>query len=266
MKICPLLWRSTSPSGGQDDPAGFGSVQDGAPPDCIGVACRFNETDGSCSLERLPQALGGIERRLAESEERWESVLLSLVELTERVEAALAPIQEHRPGLADGTSGASSESAREEAQIFNQEGIAHYHGGAHAEARECFLRAIEVHPGFVEAYNNLGLAETELGQIEAATEHFRKAIELAPDLAASYTNLGYVHYLRKDYAAAAGMYEEAIRRAENSSVAWTNLGNAYFKLGHLQKARAAWDRAVTLDPDNAKAARNLAQIPQTVPA
>jgi len=44
--------------------------------------------------------------------------------------------------------------------------------------------------------------------------------------------------------------------------AWTNLGNAHFKLGNGNQAREAWEKAVSLDPANTQAAKNLSQIDQ----
>lgn len=256
MKICPLLWR---------EPAGA----KGTEKDCLGAVCRFHTPDGDCAVATQQDTLAAIANRLAESDERWENVMLSVVELTERIEAALGQLQEAvqpAPAIKKEPDSAAAESNLASAQRHNSDGISHFNAGALKLARDCFRRAIEIHPDFVEGHNNLGLAETELGNGAIAIRHFQKAIEQNPELAASYTNLGYVYYLQRNFSRAIAMYEQALQRAPESSVAWTNLGNAYFKLGNLEQARNAWGRAVSLDPNNSKAATNLAQVPEQQPA
>jgi len=313
MKTCPLLWRQAMSNRSalleknvdldRDASKTKSSTEDtGFMKDCLGAVCRFYTEAGACGLEQQQQSLSVLEQRVRESDERWENVLLSLVELTERFEVILTrigerelkrkePVEESVKKVPDKPSDETTNAPEEEtltepsaetpaelnveplpsevteaeleaAQDQNSEGIAYYHDGELKKAHACFQKAIELNPNFVEAYNNLGLVETEQEDIDNAIERFQTAIELDPELSASYTNLGYVHYLQESYLEAIAMYEEALIRAENSSTAWTNLGNAHFKLGNLEQARQAWENAVTLDPSNTKAAQNLSQIPQ----
>jgi len=206
-----------------------------------------------------------VQRQLADTDERWENMLLSLTELTERLDSALDTVKEHialeRQERERGDRAAKLATARKE----NNAGVVFYHRGDLERAAEKFNRAVELAPDFVEAHNNLGLVETERGNAEAATKHFQRAIELDPSLSASYNNLGYVFFLQENYEEAIAMYQEAIERAANGSAAWTNLGNAHFKLGNLEKAREAWETAIELDPGNRKAAENLARLLQESP-
>jgi tetratricopeptide (TPR) repeat protein len=301
MKTCPLLWRQAS-SGrvgllkknvdldGKRSKASEPIQDEGYLKECLGAVCRFYTAEDACGLEEQRESLAILEKRVRESDERWESILLSLVELTERFEGVLTRIGEQHSNseretdaeepvmeteaepepepepdpepVEDQTTCEVTDADLEAAQELNSEGITHYHDEELQQAHECFQQAVELTPYFVEAYNNLGLVETEQGEIETAVMRFEQAIDLDPDLSASYTNLGYVHYLQESYLEAISMYEAALERAENSSSAWTNLGNAHFKLGNLEQARQAWENAVTLDPSNTKAAQNLSQIPQ----
>ncbi len=208
----------------------------------------------------------GLGRRLDDMEERWENMVLSLTELTERIESAVGVIHQHIEIETAERRRQEQEAKLAAAKRENNAGVSFYHARDLERARACFREATAIAPDFVEAHNNLGLVETELGDAEAATRHFQRAIELDPGLSASYNNLGYVFFLQQNYEEAIAMYEEAIERAANGSAAWTNLGNAHFKLGNLEKAREAWDKAVALDPGNRKAAENLARLLQTAPA
>ena len=269
MKTCPLLWRQgsyrdTGPLQKtvalEIDAGGARERSPGLHMECLGAKCRFYEQDDQCRLEIPHTQYVGLQTRLADSEERWENMLLSLVELTERIEGA---IQKMDVRLRDHTERLGRQDrhlARESARQHNDQGVRMYHEGQLDAAYESFEQALSLDPEFVEAHNNLGLVETERDNPEAATEHFRRAIELDPDLAASYTNLGYVFYEQGSYVEALAMYEEALDRARESSTAWTNLGNAHFKLDNLNKAREAWENAVATDPDNQGAARNLEKL------
>jgi tetratricopeptide (TPR) repeat protein len=255
------------------------TVDDGLHLECLGAACRFFSTGGDCGLEsqitlvqdlqtnlvRQQANLAALEQQLNASDERWENILLTLVELTERFETVLdhfTDLNDRRPD--PGRANISAED-RDAARDLNSDGIEFYHNGELEKAAACFHEAIVKYPGFVEAYNNLGLVETELGRKDEAVSHFEKAISLDPELSASYTNLGYVYYLEESYLDAICMYEEALKRSANNSTVWTNLGNVHYKLRNLDKAREAWEKAIALDPTNTKAAQNLSQISEETP-
>jgi len=281
MKICPLLWRGEQPAGPdrlahwREPAAGETDVHrstrpDSATPTCLDSRCRFHRPETGCGLERQLHLLETITDRLDESEERWENMLLSLVELTERIENAVSPPVETGPRQHTTTHSGQTppprapESATAEspppdptsfrsevttppadvtaAKQLNLEGIGHYNGGALDLARNCFREAVSLHPEFVEGFNNLGLVETELGLLESAVDNFKQAIIRDTEQAVSYSNLGYVYYQMQTYEQAIIMYEMALERSENNCVAWTNLGNAHFRLGDLDEARVAWDR------------------------
>jgi len=144
-----------------------------------------------------------------------------------------------------------------ESKRLNNAGVMAYHNGRYEKALELFDKAIELDPGFTEAYNNIGLTYTEMNEEEKATDAFKKAIELNPDLAATYNNLGYAFYRLGSYLEAIEMYTEAIGRSSNNSSAHTNLGNAYYKLDRLEEAIGSWRAAIEIDPSNEKAKRNL---------
>ena len=207
-----------------------------------------------------------LQQRFEDGEERWENMVLSLTELSERIESSLGVVQEHivlekAQRERDNQTALTATAKRE-----NNAGVVFYHQGDLERAALRFEKALALAPEFVEAYNNLGLVETERGHAEEATRHFQKAIELDPTLSASYNNLGYVFFQQENYEEAIAMYQEAIERAANGSAAWTNLGNAHFKLGNQEKAREAWETAIELDPGNRKAAENLSRLLQETPA
>ncbi|MHB8077844.1 MAG: tetratricopeptide repeat protein [Candidatus Krumholzibacteriia bacterium] len=227
------------------------------------AAGRETRDEAAAAAAQWQQSL---QQRLEDGEERWENMVLSLTELSERIEASLGVVQEHivleKAQRERDDQAALIAAAKRE----NNAGVVFYHQGDLERAALRFEKALALAPEFVEAYNNLGLVETERGRAEEATRHFQRAIELDPTLSASYNNLGYVFFQQENYEEAIAMYQEAIERAANGSAAWTNLGNAHFKLGNQEKAREAWETAIELDPGNGKAAENLSRLLQATPA
>ena len=263
MKTCPLRWRP-HPATVTSDETGLPMVGDGEGPQCLGASCRFfSEDDDSCRLEGSSANLDHWQHHLSDGEERWENMLLSLIELTERLESTIQRVEKWDRAHTRWEHRQKRQLSQDTAQHHNDRGVQLFHAGQLDQAHRYFQRAVELDPTFVEAHNNLGLVETERGNNKAATAQFRRAIELDPDLAASYTNLGYIYYLEECYVEAVAMYEEALDRAQDSSIAWTNLGNAHFKMQNLNRAREAWERAVALDADNRGAARNLEKFAQS---
>ncbi len=49
------------------------------------------------------------------------------------------------------------------------------------EAGRCYKKAIELDPGFHEAYNNIGFILKHLEEYEEAISYFEQCLEIAPD-------------------------------------------------------------------------------------
>ena len=63
-----------------------------------------------------------------------------------------------------------------------------------------------------------------------------------------------------DFAKAAEYFEKAVAAFPEYDTAYNNLGVMYFRMNQPEKARAAFERSVTLNDKNADADRNLARI------
>jgi tetratricopeptide (TPR) repeat protein len=146
---------------------------------------------------------------------------------------------------------------RDEALACNNRGVALYYRGALEAARDAFVKAIDLRPGYAEAFNNLGLVQSRLGRETDAIEAFRQALTADPAMGEAYNNLGFLYHTSAQYDRAAQMFGLAIESASDSSVAYTNLGNTYYAMKQAEKAVEAWKRAVELDPMNESALRGL---------
>merc|ERR1711997_59211 len=85
-----------------------------------------------------------------------------------------------------------------------------------------------------------------------AIEHYKKAIELDPSEITFYSNLAAVHFEKKEYDECVKVCEKAIdvgreNRADFKLIAkaWNRAGNGYRKLGDLNAAKNAFEKALT---------------------
>lgn len=81
-------------------------------------------------------------------------------------------------------------STANNADIYNNFGLALSDLKLHAEAEEVFRKAIELRSGFDDAYFNLGKEMTTFGDAVAGMEMLRKAIEINPRNASAHLQLG----------------------------------------------------------------------------
>lgn len=197
-------------------------------------------------------------------------------------------------------AGLTATASAEDIGAFKR-GVDHFGLGDYAAARAAFKDAIANDPASARAHYFIGLSEAKLGDHGTAATSFEKALSLDPERANAYLQLGITRYELKAYGAAANALDEAIRRLPDNANAYFfrglveqklgqhassigyfesamtrdtkftqlalfNMGIARFRSGDNEAATAAFDRAVTTDPDSSTAghARDfLARIEDT---
>lgn len=112
------------------------------------------------------------------------------------------------------------------AVALNQCGNGHMERRLVNDAIKCYRKAIEINPGYSDAFNNLGLAFGEKGKTTAAIAAFGRAIALSP----------------------------------NDSAVHANLGLAFERQGRFEEAEAAYDRALEIDAGDKNAIYNTARM------
>src|SRR5207248_2590206 len=113
-----------------------------------------------------------------------------------------------------------------------------------AEAKQQFLRALEIDPHFTDARYDLASAEAANGEWEPAARDFRQVILERPGDSHAREHLGEVLMLWGDQFAKAGQFEEAVKRYDDAIVfrpadpgLRTNFGIALARLGRTEDAR-----------------------------
>ena len=107
-------------------------------------------------------------------------------------------------------------------------------------------------PNFV-AQDNLGVALLAQGRPDDAIPHFRAAVEINPQDPISQLNVGLYEHQHGEIKQAIPRYLFVVRKTPDRDLqasALGNLGSAYRMLGDYTRARASYEAALRLAPDN----------------
>ncbi len=123
-----------------------------------------------------------------------------------------------------------------------------------------YRKALEVRPDFAPAANNLAylLVERE-GGLDEALNLARRARELMPDDPSVMDTLGWVYYHRGLYASAISEFSDSLKKIPDNPVVHYHLGLAHHKYEQPKQARAALEKALSLNEsfDGADHAREI---------
>lgn len=108
--------------------------------------------------------------------------------------------------------------------------------------------------------SNEGLDTARHGDRNGAVSILRNAVALQPDLALPHYNLALLLADSGDVAGGLAQVVQAISLAPSDSRYYLSLGRMWMQQGSESKARAAFERACQLDPENSAARNELGQV------
>ena len=126
------------------------------------------------------------------------------------------------------------------------------------QAEASYRREIELTPEHFGPRHQLGVVLNRMRRYTDAIEQFNLAISLNPRSGASYFSLGET-YIELDSASGESLalaqanYEKAVEVEPKVSGYHCSLGFTYWRGAQIDRSMASFDRAIELDPDNAKA-------------
>ena len=125
-------------------------------------------------------------------------------------------------------------------------------------AEASYRREIELTPGHFGPHHQLGVVLSRTARHTEAIEQFKHAISLNPRSGASYYSLASAYTDFDDasddsLALAHANFERAVEVEPQVSDFHCSLGFSYWRGAQLDRALASFDRAIELDPNNAKA-------------
>ncbi len=124
-------------------------------------------------------------------------------------------------------------------------------------ASRVYRRAIEQFPDRAEAHRELGGSLLLLGRPEEAVAELRTSLRLLPGQADALGELGYALLLRRKCDQAAAVLQEARTLDLRSPDIAAHLGDALACLGKTDEAITAYEAALARAPDNARALFHL---------
>ena len=127
------------------------------------------------------------------------------------------------------------------------------------KAIEEFKKAIDLNPGYGDAFHNLANIYLQQRKIDLAIENYKKATEINPNLWQSYSNLSGIYFRQENYQEAEKYINLAIEVNPNVSMSYYNLAVIYHKLGR-ENIKPILEKALNLDPENQQAKQLLDSI------
>lgn len=125
--------------------------------------------------------------------------------------------------------------------------------GSELDALDCFRKAIECRPDFVDARFNLALHLQERDQIDEACAAYLGLLEIDPRYTKAWLNLGAVLARSGKIAEALDCYQNVLAIGELKAKAHENIGKLLSGGERFEDAQAHFDAALSLDPDSVEA-------------
>jgi tetratricopeptide (TPR) repeat protein len=169
-----------------------------------------------------------------------------------------------RSEQAEAVYGGLASRRPDDADVLIGLGYAQLEQGRREDAARSLQKAIEVEPGYWQAYSALGSFNFRLGRAEDAVGAYRRAAELAPGNASVFSNLGAALLLAVRLADAAAAFEKSLA-IEPSGAAHTNLGSMYYFLGRFPEAVRQYESAERIAPGDHQVVGALADALWQIP-
>ena len=128
---------------------------------------------------------------------------------------------------------------------YNLLGAFYLRQAQYDDAARMFEKVIERTPESFRGYANTGAAYLYEAKYAQAIKPLQESLTIHPT-ADTYSNIGTAYYYLHRFGDAAQTYEKAVQLNDKDYTNWGNLGEAYYLDGERPKARAAFERAISI--------------------
>jgi tetratricopeptide (TPR) repeat protein len=111
------------------------------------------------------------------------------------------------------------------------------------KAQASLQKALQLQPGYADAYKELGVLLRKQGNNDGALDAFSRLLSLKPNDAEAHCNMGVIYYDRADYEKAAAALEKGLAINPKLPKAYFVLAESYVKINNLQRAAATYEQA-----------------------
>lgn len=134
----------------------------------------------------------------------------------------------------------------ERAAEYYNEGVILSEQGRLDEARDSYLRAIDLDPGYCDAMDNLGRLFRSEGNLKKAVYWYGRSLEVFPENPVAHMNLGVAYRLMGKMKEAVEEYQILVRIEPDNPEGYYGLGSVYLDLGHTEDAVTQLEKAERL--------------------
>ncbi len=134
----------------------------------------------------------------------------------------------------------------EQARQFYNEALDLRDQGDVENAKQLYLKAIELDPNFCDAMDNLGQLLRTQGDIEGAINWYQQSIQVRPDNTVAHMNLAIAYRMQGKTERAIGEYERITEIDPENPEGYYGLGNIYLYLKQPHKAIVQLEKAEEL--------------------
>lgn len=144
--------------------------------------------------------------------------------------------------------------------IHVQLGKLYGEAGKMADAERFLDTAIAMLPRDPDAWLVRGNLLLSNGDFESATQCFRQSLSFRPGSFEAARNLAIAYHAlgREDEAIAT--YQGVLKRQPSDADIYVDMGAVWAQKGDTERARALWEKALSLDPENRNARENLKRL------
>jgi tetratricopeptide (TPR) repeat protein len=125
---------------------------------------------------------------------------------------------------------------------------------------ESYKKALEIKSDYTEAYFNMGNTLRDKGDLEASIDSYKKALEIKPGYSEAYYNMGVTFKKKGDLDASIDSYKKALEIKPGYVEAYNNIGNTFRDRGDLEAAIDSYKKALEIKPDYTEAKDNLISL------
>ena len=131
------------------------------------------------------------------------------------------------------------------AELYN-EGVNLGELGRVDDAKDYYLRAIDLDPGFCDAMDNLGRLFRTEGNLKKAVYWYDRSLEVFPENPVAHMNLGVAYRMMGKTKEALEEYQTLVRIEPDNPEGYYGLGTVYLDLGQTEDAVTQLEKAEEL--------------------
>ncbi|MCF8245242.1 MAG: tetratricopeptide repeat protein [Saprospiraceae bacterium] len=131
---------------------------------------------------------------------------------------------------------------------YSQLGLTYYRDKNYEKAMENYNLALKYKPNFPLVYSNMGIIFFESGQLDKAKEVYEKAVQYDPRMVDALRNLGAVNAMQKNFPEAIKWFKQGLEYDPENPTLNFYLGSAYKDSGQEALGQPFFEKAYRLDP------------------